>query len=323
MRFLIILLPLFLFGEILKIDNLKKEYYQNQIVNLNGRIILQNDINITAIPSKGIELNLTKTNPYVYKIDIKFKADNNKHSIILIGPKFYKELNLNKLIKIKKLTHTPKNFSGVFAKSLEIVNPIASRYDSNKTILSFTIKCKNCNIEDFNLSNEQNLTLISNSQATYYIMLPKNKKEFSFFYFDLNTSSFKRITIPITLTQQTISTQTNINPEENTFFTPVNILILSVIAFFLLIFLVYQKVWILFFPILLGGYLIYSFIPKGEIILPANTKVQILPTKNSTIIYITSKNETAKVLKREYNYIKVKIKNKIGWVKDENSQNHN
>jgi hypothetical protein len=317
MRLILILLPLLLFGEIIKFNNLQQNYYENQIVNLNGRIVLKNDINLTAIPSNNVEVNLTKTNPYVYQINIRFKADETPHKLILIGPRFYKEFDLNQMIKITPLENKPQNFCGVFAKNFKIINPISSKYDKKYNILSFTIKCKNCNIKDFNLSNEQNLTILNQNEASYYILLPKNKKEFSFYYYDLNTSTFKKVSIPIKLEEQTISTQTNVNPEENTFFTPINILILIIIAFFLVLFLIYQRVWILIFPLLLGGYLVYTIMPKGEIILPRNTKVKILPTPQSTIIYVTPSTQRAEVLKKEKNYTKIKINNKIGWVRNE------
>ena len=316
MKFLIFLLPLFIFAEIIKFNNLKNEYFYNQLVNLKGKIILQKDINLTSISTEQTEVNLTKTNPYIYQIDIKFKANDKPHKIFLIGYKFYKEIDLNNLIKIKKI-NAPKNFSNIYAKEFKIINPIASKYDENHTILSFTIKCKECNIEDFNLSNEQNLTLINKNEATYYILLPKNLKFFTFFYFDLNSSTLKKIKIPINLNQKTISTQTDVNPEENTFFTPINILILSIIAFLLVIFLIYQYIWILIFPLFLTGYLIYTIFPKGEIFLPRNTKVQILPTPQSTIIYITPNAQKAKILKKLKKYTKIKINNKIGWVKNE------
>jgi hypothetical protein len=317
MRLLIFFLPLFLFAEIIKFNNLKNSYYQNQIVLLKGKIILPNDINITPI-ARNVKVILKKENPYVYNITIRFQANNNPHILMLLGPNFYKEFNLNNFIKIIPLENKPKNFCGVFAKLLKIINPISSKYDNNKNILSFTIKCKECNLKDFNLSNEQNLTLLNQNEASYYILLPKNKKNLTFYYFDLNTSTFQKISIPIILKQQTISTQTDINPEEKTFFTPFNILILSIIAILLVIFLIYQRVWILIFPLMLGMYLIYTLIPKGEIILPKNTKIQILPTPQSTIIYITKKPIKAEILKKSGSYIKIKFKNKIGWVKDEN-----
>ncbi|WP_457564604.1 hypothetical protein [Caminibacter sp.] len=317
-KIIIFLIPFFLFAEIIKFNNLKNSYFENQIVNLNGRIVLQKEINLTAIPSENMEVNLTKINPYVYKINISFQANNNEHKLILIGKNFYNEIDLNKIIKIKKL-NAPKNFSGIYAYNFKILNPIASKYDKNKNILSFTIKCNQCNLNDFNLSSDQNLTLKNNTEATYYILLPKYQKKLDFYYFDLNTSSFKKVSIPVILKQHTISTQTNVNPEGSKFFTPINILILFLIAFGLIVFIVYQKIWILIFPLILSGFLIYQYVPKGKIVLAKNTKIQILPTPQSTVIYITPKKEKAEVLFKKDGYIKVKINNKIGWVKNENN----
>ena len=317
-KVLILFFPLLVLAEIIKFYNLKSNYYKNQIVTLNGKIILKHPIDIQAIPSYNTKINFTKKNPYIYEFNITFQANLKPHKIIFIGPEFYKELNLNSFIKFKTIS-PPEKFSNVFAKKFKIINPISSKYNENYNILSFRVKCQNCNIKDFSLkAKEQNLTLISNNEASYYIVLPKNIKKLYFYYFDLNTQTFKKISIPIILKENTISTQTEINPEENIFFTPLNIFILSLIAFFLMVFLIYQKIWILIFPFILGGYLIYTILPKGEILLPKNTKIQILPTPQSTIIYITKKSQNAKILNKINRYTKVKIENKIGWVKNEN-----
>jgi len=316
MRVILLLIPFFLFAEIIKYENLKPYYYENQIINLKAKIVLPKPKEIIAIPS-NVEVNLSKKNPYIYYINIKFKADNSEHKLILVSQKFYKEFNLNSIIKIKKI-NPPKNYSNILANKLEIINPISSKYKNNNILVSFTLKCDNCNIKDFNLSaKEQNLTLISNNEASYYMIVPKNKKKIEFYYFNLKQEKFNKIEIPIILKQETISTQTDLNPEENRFFTPLNILILGIIAFFLIIFIIYQKIWILFFPLILGGYLIYVILPKGELILKRNTKVQILPTKQSTVIYITKEPQKAKILNKTDNYTKVEINKKIGWVKNE------
>ncbi len=307
----------FLYGEIIKYQNIKPYYYKNQLVNLKAKIILSSPKELHAIPSYNVESNLTQKNPYLYNLDIKFKADEEEHKLMLIAKKFYKEIDLDNLINIKNI-NPPKNFSKVFADNLKIINPISSKYDENSTILSFTIKCKNCNINDFNLGfKEHNLTLISQNEASYYAIIPNNIKKLNFYYFNLKNEKFEKIEIPIKLKQDTISTQTELNPEENNFFNLVNILILILIAFGLIIFLIYQKVWLLIFPILLSGFLIYKLLPKGEIILSRNTKVQILPTKQSTVIYISRGNEKAKVLNKLDKYTKIKINKKIGWVKNE------
>jgi hypothetical protein len=314
---LLIFLPFLLFAEIVKFENLKPYYYENQIVNLKAKIILPAPKEIYVMPSNNVEANLTQKNPYLYNLNIKFKADKNEHNVILIGDKFYKVIDFKKIIKIKSLT-PPKNFSHVLAENLTIINPISSKYDKKHNIVSFTIKCNECNINDFNLTyTEQNLTIISKNKASYYTIVPKNLKNLTFYYFNLKKETFEKINIPIKLKEEIISTQTQLNPEENKIFTPVNILILIFIAFTLIVFLIFQKIWLLIFPLLLSGYLGYKLLPKGEVVLKRNAKIQILPTKQSTIIYVSKGNEKAKVLNKLKNYTKIKINSKIGWVKNE------
>ena len=69
---------------------------------------------------------------------------------------------------------------------------------------------------------------------------------------------------------------------------------------------------------LLSIYLIIQLLPKGNVILKKGTKVQILPTKNSTVFYIVKKETNAKILNKKGNYIKIKINNKIGWINENN-----
>ena len=314
--FLLILLPFFLFGEIVKFEKPNPYYYENQIVTLKAKLILPSPKKIHAMPIRA-DVNITAKNPYIYNITVKFKADNKEHKLMLTGKHFFKEINLNKIIKKKKL-NPPTNYSNVLAKELKVLNPISTKYDQNSTILSFKLKCKECNIEDFKLNvKEQNLTVLDKNEASYYAVIPNVLKKINFYYFNINKETFERVEIPIKLKQETISTQTELNPEENKIFTPVNILILILIAFGLIVFLIYQKVWLLVFPLLLGALLVYILLPKGEIVLSKNTKIQILPTKQSTVIYISKGNEKAKVLNRLDKYTKIKINGKTGWVKNE------
>ena len=208
MRILFILIPFFVFASdfIIKYQNLKPYYYKNQIVNLNIKVISPYP-NVMFLNSSNTQINISQITPYIYELNTTFKADNKNKSIEIYTPEESQIINLNKIIKTKPLNKI-KNFSGVFANNLNILNPIASKYDTNHTILSFTIKCKNCNIKDFNLTNEQNLTLISSNEASYYIILPKNQKKLTFFYYNLKEEKFKKIVIPIILKEETISTQT-------------------------------------------------------------------------------------------------------------------
>ncbi len=317
MRLFLILLPLFLFAQnlIIKYVNLKPYYYQNQIINLHIKIISPvKDLNCT---SPDIKLNVEHKNPYIYNLTAIFKADyNTSKNIIIISNKINKIIDLNNIIKIKKLQKV-QNFSNILADSLNICSPI-STLSNNKILLSFTIKCKNCNINDFHLKNDENLTVLNNNEASYLVTLPKNIKKLSFYYFNIQKENFEKIVIPVKLKEAVISTQTNINPNANNIFTPINILILIFIALFLILFLIYQKIWILIFPILLSLFIIIQFLPKGEAVLSKGTKLTILPTYNSTVIYILQKNRKVKILQKSRNYIEVKINNKLGWTNENN-----
>jgi hypothetical protein len=173
-------------------------------------------------------------------------------------------------------------------------------------------------LEDFSLKlKDENLTLNKKNSATYFALIKNTVKHYKFYYFNTNNDNFEKIEFPINIKEETISTQTDLNPEENTIFTPINILILSLIAFTLIIFLVYQKIWLLILPLLLSGFLIYNNFPKGEGYLNRGTKIYILPTKNSTVFYIAPVGTKVQILKKTSKYTKIKINNKIGWVKNE------
>jgi hypothetical protein len=292
--------------------NLKKNYYKNQIVNLQIKILNPKNEELNFALNKG-EINITKK-PYLYLLNLKFKNDLN-NILYLYSDKNFKTINLNSLFKTKILEKIPK-FCNVLADNLKISNPISTLIN-NKILLSFTIKTKNGNLEDFKLNNEENLTLINNKEATYYIYLPKETKNLYFYYFNTQDENYKKITVPIILKEEIISTQTDINPEEKSFFTPFNILLLTIIAFFIIIFLIYQNIIILIIPIILTVYLIITLLPKGERILKRNSEVKILPTKNSTIFYKPTIDIKVKILNKTKNYTKIKIDNKIGWVKNE------
>jgi len=315
MRFLLFFLPLFLLSEslIIKYLNLKPFYYENQIINLNIKIISPvKNLNITS--TYNIKLNISNKNPYIYLLNLKFKANNNPKFLFISSNEINKTIFLNSKINIKQLNKI-NNFSNLLADELNISTPVAIKSPNNNIILSFTIKCKNCNLKDFHLTNKEKLKIINSNTATYLANLPKNTQNFEFYYFNTKKQTYQKVSVPIKLKDETISTQTNINPKENKFFTPLNIFILIIIAIFLLFFLIFQKIWILIFPIIIGGFLIHSLLPKGEIYLHKGDKLTILPTYNSTVIYIVEKDQKVKILNRSRDYVEVKIKNKIGWVK--------
>ena len=315
------LILLFLFTSlfasiIVKPQNLKSSYFENQMATLDFRIVLSSPNNITVLENPRFSAKLKKINDYLYTLKITTQISKKMPKVVIVGKKLYYPINLNKYITVSPLPKS-QNFSRVIATDLKIKNVISSKYNKNSNIVSFDITCKNCNLKDFSLPFEQNLTLKSKNLASYYVILPNTIKRLHFYYFNSNLDSFVPVNIPIILKNETISTQTNINPEENQFFTPLNILLIIAIIFSIIVFLVYRKFFLLIPTFALLALLVYPYIPKGNVYLPKGTKVYILPTKQSTVIYITKYPEEAKKLKSLRNYTKIQIDNKIGWVRND------
>jgi len=303
-----------LFASIVKIENLRPIYYENQVTTFKIKVISNYKTKISIIAPKNTKYHIFNKNGYVHEINLTTTITNPMPKIIITGKKLYKKVNFKDLNIVK--LNPPKNFSGIIADELKISNVIAAKNDDNSVILSFDLSGKNINLKDFHLPYEEKLTLRSDNLASYYVIIPKNKKNLKFSYFDTKENTFKQVTIPVILKGETISTQTNINPEDNSFFSPLNILLLSLIAFSLIIFLIYRKIFLLIFPLIFAGILIYPYLPKGEIIIPKNTNIYLLPTSQSTAFYITKQEKHTKVLKKVNGYYKVEINNKIGWVKE-------
>jgi hypothetical protein len=319
MRYLILFIASLLFSSdlIIQYPNLKKEYYENQIINLKIKIITPQDVNLTFIPPLESEINVTKPGKFIYIVNLKYRNNDDIKKFFIIGKNIYKEIILNNLYTSKSLQKV-KKFCNVLADNFQILNPIASKYNNKYNMLSFTIKTENANLKDFSLNlKDENLTMVSSDKATFFGLIKNNIKRLTFYYFNTENDNYEKITVPINLKEETISTQTDLNPEENTIFTPSNVFLLSLIALFLIIFLVYQKVWLILLPLLLSIYLIYLNLPKGSGYLERGTKIYILPTPQSTIFYIAPIGTKVEILKKEKNYTKIKLNNKIGWVKNE------
>jgi len=319
MRYLILLIASLLFSSDLIIQylNLKKEYYENQIISLKLKIITPQDINLTFIQPLESEINVTKPSKFIYIVNLKYRNNDEIKKFFIIGTNIYKEITLNNLYSSKSLQKV-KNFCNVLADKFNISNPLASKYNDKYNMLSFTIETKNANLKDFSLNlKDENLTIISPNKATFFGLIKKNINNLTFYYFNTQTDNYEKITVPINLKAETISTQTDLNPEEKTIFTPSNIFLLSIIGLLLIIFLVYQKVWLIIPPLLLSIFLIYLNLPKGSGYLERGTKVYILPTSQSTVFYIAPIGTNVDILKKEKHYTKIKLNNKIGWVKNE------
>ena len=293
----------------------KPDFYINQNAKINLKIELTKKDKISIKAPKEIHTKLKKINDYLYDLNITLKVQKNIPPIYIKGKHTNQKIDLNKYIEKKELpNHQSLLFTGVVAERLSVFNVITTHKNDKYNIVSFEIKCTNCNLEDFKLPFQYKLTLKENNQAAVFALVPKKYDNLKLYYFNPHDESFHYVQVPLKIKQNTISTQTNLNPDNYMLLTPINLILGVVLIISLLAVLIFRKWILIIFPLAAAGALAYFNMPKGTITLPAQKKVYILPTTQSSVIYITKSPTKAEILKKTNNFTKVKIDNKIGWV---------
>ncbi len=227
--------------------------------------------------------------------------------------------------EIIKLKNT-SIFSGVIADNIKIIKTRTTKFNKNSNIFIMEIQGKNANLRDFRLRNvikdgiDSYDINLPNIKIFYFAIISNKRKILNFSYFNTNTNSFEKYSIPIEIDNEDTSTQLGLNPKESKLETYKNIVLIAIAFFSLIVFIFRRKiVYIIIFSVIVV-YLLLFYNPFDSIILKKNTKIRILPTYNSTIFYITDRKIVAEKLDSIKMYIKVLLPNgKIGWIKKENN----
>ncbi len=234
-----------------------------------------------------------------------------------------KEILKGKSLKAIKL-NPPQDFCNVLAKSFKLKEYQAVQYDENQNLIVINVEANLSNLEDFHLDyvNKEGIeelnTTFPITNMTYFAIVPSYMKNFQFSYFNLNKNRFEKISKSIDVKDEIVSTQSDIRPSENSHKTVKIIIFLSLATLFLIIAIFKKSISVLLIALLFGGYAAYLSIPVETVCVKQNSKVSLLPTKNSTIFYITNYNFKTKKLNDVNGYIKIELPNgRIGWVKDE------
>lgn len=231
---------------------------------------------------------------------------------------------------LKVITLNPKNdFSNIIANSFELVDYKTTSYDNNHNIIVFVAKAKNCDLGAMNFKSvfKQGIESIFkshlDSKITYYAIINKDIKNFSFSYFNLSNNSFSNVSIPIVVDDDSVTTQSDLKPTDQSR-ELLKMQIAGVVAFLIFILVLWSKKYIylilVLVPLIFIGYLA---IPSKEICIKAGANIYLLPMKNGTV-FERAKSEYR--LKKEGSvddFIKVELQNeKIGWVKNEDLCSH-
>jgi len=217
-----------------------------------------------------------------------------------------------------------KNFSNIIADSFELLEYKTTKYDKKHNIVVFMASAKNCDIKAFNLRNvykqgiESQTESIFESKLTYYAVIDREIQNFSFSYFNLKENSFKLINIPIIVDDDSVTTQTDLKPTDQSK-EMLKMSIVGAITLLGLFFILLRKKYIylifIVFPLI---YIAYLAVPQKDVCIKQGANIYLLPVYNGTIFETT---EAKIYLQKEGNvkeFVKVKLKNeKIGWVNNE------
>lgn len=325
----------------LKTLKMPKSVLQNQIFSFDLQIKLINESDVLIksdiFSSSNVkilsDLKWSSSDGKIYKATLWAIVKDSKQNSLEISLNLFKNTQLVKTTTISpdlpsvRMLNFDANFNGIVADELKIVRFKTSLFDDRNLIMLIEASVKNGDLSQFYLNSPKIIKQgsesikgdFSNQSAFYFAIFEPNLKNLDFNYYNTKSGQFESFSLPVEIENDDISTQIGLNPQESEFELYKNALIYTFIIFFIILFIWRRKWLYLGLCTVFGIYAIYTYKPFSNAILKANSNVQILPTKNSSVFYITQKSEVVRVLAKRDEFKKIMTNDgKIGWVKDEN-----
>lgn len=273
-----------------------------------------------------------KNNSYFTTLWFEAKSSNAYLNKIIISLSrndhiFQSSSLIMKNIDFKKIDAPLNKYSHIVASNLEVKQVRTRSFDNENLIFLMELNAQNTNLSGFYIKGvkKQGVEEIkgdfSNQSAFYYAILDKNTDKFEFSYFNKDKKELKNFSLKVELKEDILSTQSDLNPKTNNFNFYKQIFLWSICFVFALWFM-FKKSYIALGLAILT--LIASFLAQNNIykaILKAESRVQILPTSNSTHFYSGKYQQEVEVLGSRENYKKILFNNgKIGWVMKDDLQ---
>lgn len=262
---------------------------------------------------------------YFQVVGSKVRIPNVKTTLVFSGLQdSMSETLKGKFIETVRLN--PENdFSKVLAHKFKVLDYKTSQYDNQHNIVVFSAEAQMANLKDFSLKTatkegidayEENLPY---STFTYYAVVSKQLNELKFSYFDIKSRHFKDIIIPIIVSNDRVSTQTDLAPTQNTHAFKKMILAGFISVIGLVLFATRRKKLYLIVVIVPLLFIAKLAVPIKHVCIEADSNIYLLPMKGGTIFEQIPYRFTTPELGSSQGFRKIRMQNKqIGWVKDEN-----
>jgi len=227
--------------------------------------------------------------------------------------------------KLNIITLNPKkNFSNIIANNFALQEFKTTSYDQQHNIIVFVASAINSDIGAIHFNNvyKQGIESLEesylNSKVTYFLVIDKRIENFSFSYFNLLKNRFVTLTIPIVVDDDSVTTQSDLKPKDQSK-ERLKMAIAAAVALFGLLIILWRKKYIyLIFIIIPLIYIASLAMSEKEICIKEGTQIRLLPVENGTIFETTQTKQRLLQEGSVKNFVKVQLKNeRIGWVKNE------
>ncbi len=223
-----------------------------------------------------------------------------------------------------------QHFSHIFAKELEIYKTVADKYDESNNILTMFIRTEVADIDNTTfyepyvikqgLESKKSGSNFKKSDFLYYVVLPKYYDNFTFKYFNTEIFNFKKLSIPIEVEDDMVSTAKDLRPKNLDKNRQIKIAVfIGITIIFLVLFYFYQH-WFYIIMASLGLIISISFLfPKPDVCVKDNSVVRIVPMLSSTGFQVVEGRTLYEKIAERGDFIKIRLsESSEGWVKVEN-----
>ena len=217
-----------------------------------------------------------------------------------------------------------KDFCGVLAADMKIKTSQASTYDREKNLVTLSIEAFEANLENMHLKTvtEDGIENIKRHnakvRAEYYVVVPKSQKSIKFTYFNTIKGQYVFLDAPIIIRNYSVSTQSELNPKDDSFEKVKKMTFIGLTILFFLLFLWKRDFFYLIIAVVTLITLLTFYAPGKNICIKQGSPLYILPTYTSRISTKIIDEFTTTLLGERDEFNKIEYENGIiGWIKNE------
>ncbi|WP_415405528.1 hypothetical protein ACLHDG_07290 [Sulfurovum sp. CS9] len=217
-----------------------------------------------------------------------------------------------------------EDFCGVLAADMKIRNSQVSNYDEKHHLVTLSMEAFEANLEDMKINNAEEYGIEdlkrdnAKVEAEFYVVLPVTQKILKFTYFNTIKKQYVFLQVPVELADATVTTQSDLNPKEDSFEKLKKYTFMILLLFFFLMFLFKRDFFYLVLGVVSLITLLTFYIPHEKICVKQGAPLYLIPTQTSTISTKLDQELNTMILGERDQFIKIEYKKGIiGWIRNE------